>query len=100
MLENPQIAPRILLVPRPLPRFVDDVHERIAWERKLARILMETGEPAPRGRNGKLIGYRSAEDDPSRLRGLPAIGRNVAGALRGSNPVGALLQKKENQRRR
>ena len=88
-----------MIVPQPLPRYVDDALERVAWERKLARILLETGEPAPRGPRGKLIGHRSAEDDPSRLRGLPAIGRNVAGALRGSNPVAALLQK-ESQRRR
>ena len=97
-METGELGSHTRRVPQPLPRFVDDVHERIAWERKLAHILMETGEPAPRGRNGKLIGYRSAEDDPSRLRGLPAIGRNVAGAVRGSNPVAALLQK-ENQRR-
>lgn len=33
-----------------------------------------------------LIGERSAEGDEARLRGIPAIGRNVAGAIPGTSP--------------
>lgn len=33
-----------------------------------------------------LIGQRSAEGDEARLRGIPAIGRNVAGAMPGTSP--------------
>lgn len=32
------------------------------------------------------IGHRSAEGDPSRLRGIPAIGRGVGGAIPGTHP--------------
>ena len=71
-----------MIVPQPLPRYVDDALERVAWERKLARILMETGEPMPKtlkGRRGKMIGFRSAEDDLARLRVPPGLGRAARG---------------------
>jgi hypothetical protein len=37
--------------------------------------------------------------DSQKLRGLPAIGRGVQGALHGSNPVEALLAKERRQGR-
>lgn len=37
-------------------------------------------------RHRGLIGERSAEGDEARLRGIPAIGRNVAGAIPGTSP--------------
>ncbi|MDF2751311.1 MAG: hypothetical protein K0T00_2487 [Gaiellaceae bacterium] len=73
-----------MLVPQPLPRYVDDALERVAWERKLASILLEVGEPAPAPRAFR--GVTSAGDE-RRLRGLPAVARGVSGAVRGSNPT-------------
>lgn len=43
-----------------------------------------TDEQARRHRD--IIGGRSAEGDEARLRGIPAIGRNVAGAIPGTSP--------------
>jgi hypothetical protein len=68
------------------------------------RIYVETGFERAR-RTYKLEGgeveskagiplRRSADGhDPARLRGLPAIGRNVSGARRDADPVKALLAK-------
>ena len=61
---------------------------------KLSEILLETGEPAP---DLKLHG--TAGGDRDRLRGLPAIGRGVSGAVRDSDPLGALLRKESARRR-
>ena len=71
-----------------LPRF----HRRqteIEDERKIDKILLETGDPndadAPpmaRGADGH---------DWQRRRGLPLIGRGVSGARTDTNPVAALL---------
>jgi hypothetical protein len=64
--------------------------------------VIETGETLPPiGQRGsrKMIGHRSAEDDPAGLRGLPAIGPSVGGAIAGTDPVRALMAK-QNRRRR
>lgn len=83
---------------RILPRFRD--HELEAQQAKiLALVLLETGEPLPRGQRGKLIGFRSAEDDLRRLRALPAIAPGVSGAIPGTDPVRALLAKEGRRRR-
>jgi len=37
-------------------------------------------------RHRGIIAGRSAEGDEARLRGIPAIGRNVAGAIPGTSP--------------
>lgn len=50
-------------------------------EAKLARILVEVGEPAP-----QTVGHATAGGDERRLRGIPAIGRGVAGAVPGTAP--------------
>jgi hypothetical protein len=79
-----------------LPRFYR-VQQEIEDARKLAKLLLETGE-APDG-NGAKPRRRSADGhDPARLRGLPAIGRNVAGAMRDTDPVKALLAKEAGRR--
>ncbi len=63
-----------------LPRHLHQDHA--AWEAKLARILIEVGEPAPSSRT-----FRAAlPGDERTLRGIPAIGRNVAGAIPGTSP--------------
>ena len=84
------------MVPPLLPRFYRYQQER-ENERKLARVLLATGETAPE-LNGKPLTRSADGHDPERLRGLPAIGRNVSGAIRGSDPLGALIRK-ENRRR-
>jgi hypothetical protein len=56
-------------------------HERINDERKLARILLETGEAAP-----VKVGHATAGGDQRKLRGIPAIGRGVTGAINGTVP--------------
>lgn len=84
------LAPRL---PPRLPRFLDLAQQRIEDERRLARILLETGETAP---DAKTV-TKTSHADPARLRGLPTIGRNVAGAMRGTDPVAELLRK-ERQR--
>jgi hypothetical protein len=76
-------------VAQPLPRLHRD-HERVEDERKLARILLETGEPAPTH-----VGHATSGGDEKRLRGLPAIGRNVRGVVAGTDPLLA----KERRRR-
>jgi hypothetical protein len=74
----------------PATRYLDAHAERVAFERKLARILLEPGEPLPKqpkGRRGVLIGFRSAEDDLRRLRALPAVARGASSAIPGTDPL-------------
>lgn len=63
-----------------LPRFHAH-YQHIDDQRKLARILLETGEPAP-----IRVGHATAGGDERRLRGIPAIGRGVAGAINRTSP--------------
>jgi hypothetical protein len=85
-------------VPRLLPRFYR--FQQREEERKLARILLESGGEDPPATNGKPLTRSADGHDPERLRGLPAIGRNVSGAIRGTDPVGALLRSENGRRRR
>ena len=49
---------------------------------KIARIMLETGESAPiTSRAGATNG-----GDERKLRGIPAIGRGVTGAIPGTSP--------------
>ena len=78
-------------VPEILPRFYVRQQQAEA-ERKIAKAILEAGD-APDG-NGSMPLRRSADGhDPARLRGLPAIGRNVSGARVDADPVRALLSK-------
>lgn len=54
-----------------------------ALAQQQARLLAAaiTANPGKR-----LIGHRSAEGDHARLRGIPAIGRGVTGAIPGTAP--------------
>lgn len=67
-------------MPQPLPRFLDT---RAEDERKLARILLETGASVPEP--ARTAGA-TAGGDERRLRGIPAIGRGVSGAISGTQP--------------
>ena len=40
-----------------------------------------------------------AGDDLERLRGLPAIGRNVRGSIRGTDPLSETIKRAERRRR-
>ena len=51
---------------------------------KLAKILLEVGEPIP-----EKVGHATAGGDERRLRGIPAIGRGVAGCIPGTAPHNA-----------
>ena len=82
-------------MPQHLPRFHAQ-HQRIDDERKLGRILLETGEAAP----PKVTAGSTAGGDSERLRGLPAIGRGVSGAIRGSDPLGEVIRREHRLRRR
>lgn len=70
---------------RILPRYLDTTHED---ERKLARILLETGEEAPPA----TVTKATLSGDTRRLRGIPAIGYGVGGATPGTNPEQAALR--------
>lgn len=51
---------------------------------KIVRIVNEA--PDVETPVAKMVGGRSAEGDPRRLRGLPAIARGVSGAIPGTDP--------------
>ena len=65
----------------PLPRYL--AHDQLAWERKRDRILREVGADQP---DTDTRTYATAGGDERKLRGIPAIGRNVAGAIPGTSP--------------
>lgn len=67
---------------RILRRF-DARAEHLEDERKLVRILLETGDEAPK--QAKRTGTDLAVDG-IRLRGIPAIGRGVRGAVHRTVP--------------
>jgi hypothetical protein len=77
-----------------LPRFARKL-QQIEDDRKLAKILLETGEAAPPPTKGASNG-----GDWERLRGLPAIGLGVSGAIRGSDPLGEVLRREHRLGRR
>lgn len=51
-------------------------------QRAITRALREAEPAAAMGKHGPA----TAGGDPLRLRGIPAIGRSVSGAIRGSDP--------------
>lgn len=69
-------------MPQPLPRFLAELEKREDL-RRLVKILAESGddtnEPGPVG--------GTSGGDWERLRGLPAVGRGVSGAIRGTDPA-------------
>ena len=78
-------------VPELLPRFYRLQQQR-EDEKQIAAVILEADD-APDG-NGLMPLRRSADGhDPARLRGLPAIGRNVSGARVDTDPLRALLAK-------
>ena len=82
-------------MPELVPRF-HRFQERLADERKIAKAILE-GEAAELPTRTAAGG--TAAGDPRRLRGLPAIGRNVSGATHETDPVRALFAKESRRRR-
>lgn len=70
---------------RPLPRYTDT---RLEDERKLARILLESGGsvPSPAARRGGDLAVEA-----QRLRGIPCIARGVGGTQPGSDPFRSMM---------
>lgn len=65
----------------PLPRYTNT---KDADKATINRIILETGERDP-----DLTAKRKSRTDHTdhaRMRGIPAIGRNVAGAIPGTRP--------------
>ena len=84
-------------VPRLLPRFYR--FQQAADERKLARVLLESGgEATPAATNGRPLTRSADGHEWQRRRGLPLLGRGVGGTAPGTSPLGELLRR-ENQRR-
>ena len=80
---------------RPLPRYLDDGRERLEFEQKLARILLEVGKPAPAPK----LYAATAGGDGRRLRGIPAHAKGTGGgAIAGTDPLRALLVKERHGR--
>jgi hypothetical protein len=75
-----------------LPRFTAAM-EGIRDAERLGRILEEVGD-AP-----VAVGKATAGGDPRRLRGVPAVGRGVSGAVSGSQPLAELLRKEARSER-
>lgn len=68
-----------------LPRF-NAALERQQDERKLARILLETGPTEL----PTTVSKATLAGDPRRLRGIPVVGRGVPGVSPGTNPIGVI----------
>lgn len=77
-------------VPHILQRFTQRQQQREA-EQKLAQLLLASGEAVTS--TSTMAAHATAAGDPHRLRGIPAIGYSVPGAIPGSNPLAALLTK-------
>ena len=70
-------------------------HDLLAEQaRILALVPLELDDDVPTGRE-----YRaSSGSDRANLRGLPAIGRGVSGAIAGTSPEQALMAKQSRRR--
>ena len=68
-----------------LPRFTD---HRIEDERKIARIILETGE-AP----AATVARATLPGDTRRLRGIPSVARGVAGVSPGTDPYAETMRR-------
>lgn len=82
-----------------LPRYHRHA-QRLEDARRVERAILKAddgGEPPVTSSTRQKSGSTLAGDE-RRLRGLPAVGRGVEGAVAGTNPLGALLAK-ENRRR-
>jgi hypothetical protein len=77
-----------------LPRFTD---QRVADERKLEKILLETG---PLDGPVTAAAGSTAGGDEQRRRGVPIIGRGIGGTSPGTDPAGETIRREQRLRRR
>jgi hypothetical protein len=75
------------LGPNPLNRWLARRREAVFQEQKLVEIAQETDNEVTHQAGGTAVG------DPRKLRGLPAIGYGVGGAIAGTQPERAYLRK-------
>jgi hypothetical protein len=64
-----------------LPRFLETHASRVDHARKLERVVRESGG------NMRELKLAHTAADGRTLRGIPAIGRGVAGCIAGTNPA-------------
>lgn len=73
-----------------LPRF-HRFTEKLEDERKIARVILESGPlEVP-----STVAKATLPGDSRRLRGIPAIGRGVAGVCPGTNPTDAVRRMRD-----
>ncbi len=85
-----------------LPRFLQAA-QAIEDERKLAKIILETGSSPDEVDDSKPSSRLTRGADGHewrRRRGLPMVGKGISGAMPGTNPLGALIAKERGQRPR
>lgn len=80
-----------------LPRYYARQQER-EDERRLARILLETG--ASDTTPGTALTRSADGHEWARRRGLPLVGRGIGGTAPGTSPLGALMRKENGRRQR
>ena len=88
-------------VPQMAPSLLPARQQEIEDQAKIANIILETGCSADEAevRAGVRLLSRSADGhDPARLRGLPAIGRNVSGSTVHTDPRQGAATKGGSQR--
>ena len=72
---------------QPLPRFLERHREHQSHARARATVPVPDVPEVPAGRHR----YAPDPGDTLTLRGIPAIGRGVAGCIRGTNPEAAAV---------
>jgi hypothetical protein len=72
--------------------------ERARDIEKLAAILLETGTSVDELQPTAKTVTRAQHHDKARLRGVPFVGRGISGAIRGSDPLRAVLAKESRRR--
>jgi len=63
-------------------------HEAVAMDRRAAEIVLECGLDIP---SRAELSAATAPGDTRKLRGIPAVGPGVPGAIRGTRPDRALM---------
>ncbi|MBA2294287.1 MAG: hypothetical protein H0W16_04055 [Actinobacteria bacterium] len=85
-----------------LPRFLQAA-QAIEDERKLAKIILETGglpDEVDDSKPSSRLTRGADGHEWRRRRGTPIISRGVSGAMPGTSPLGALIAKERGQRPR
>lgn len=77
----------VVWVSQLLPRFTAAL-QRLEDERKIGRILAETGE----ARATRTVARATLPGDTRRLRGIPVVGFSVSGTSPGTDPMAELLR--------